>query len=443
MSRPLLPAALERRVVHRTPTLWINEHWRPYDAATIPSAQNPSEMYDAEARLNGFATALTVLFPSLIHTRGIIESPLLDADRLQRQMSSRDGALGLWLIKADHALPVAGSIKARGGIYEVLLYAESLARRHGLMNASDDGLGLALPPARALFARHHVAVASTGNLGLSVGVIAAALGFQTTVHMSSDAKAWKKVRLRSVGVQVVEHTGDFTAAVAAGRRQTANISGAHFIDDEKSPHLFWGYSVAALRLQKQLASRGIKVNARHPLFVYLPCGVGGAPGGVTFGLRHLYGDNVHCFFSEPVAAPCMLIRLASTRDQPISVAAVGLDGCTEADGLAVGRASEFVAPLMRHLVSGIFTVPDAHLFEDLYELEQCEGLRIEPSAAAGFRGPRWLLDSTAGQQYLADHHIDGHLGNAPHILWTTGGAFVPDAEFREFRERGRSIRAAR
>ena len=139
----------------------------------------------------------------------------------------------------------------------------------------------------------------------------------------------------------------------------------------------------------------------------------------------------------------MLIRLASARDQPISVAEVGLDGCTEADGLAVGRASEFVAPLMRRLVSGIFTVPDGHLFEDLYELEQCEGLRIEPSAAAGFRGPRWLLESTAGRQYLADHHIDGHLDNATHILWTTGGAFVPSAEFRQFRERGRSIRAAR
>lgn len=440
MSGVLLPAALEHRVAHRMPTLWINEHWRSYDAAAIPAAQNPSEMYDAEARLNGFTTALMVLFPSLIHTRGIIESPLLDAGRLQLRMSPRGGPVGRWLIKADHALPVAGSVKARGGVYEVLLHAQSLARRHGLMNACDDGVVLTLPASRALFAQHHVAVASTGNLGLSVGVMAAALGFQTTVHMSSDAKAWKKARLRSVGVQVVEHAGDFTAAVAAGRRQTANMPNAYFIDDEKSPHLFWGYSVAALRLQRQLASRGIGVDARHPLFVYLPCGVGGAPGGVTFGLRHLYGDNVHCFFSEPVAAPCMLIRLASPKDQPISVSEVGLDGCTEADGLAVGRASEFVAPLMRRLVSGIFTVPDGHMFEDLYELEQCEGLRIEPSAAAGFRGPRWLLESATGQQYLADHHIDGHLSNATHILWTTGGAFVPDAEFRE---RVRSIRAAR
>ena len=155
MNGALLPAALEHRVAHRTPTLWINEHWRTYDAAAIPAAQNPSEMYDAEARLNGFTTALMVLFPSLIHARGIIESPLLDADRLQLRMSPRGGPVGRWLIKADHALPVAGSVKARGGVYEVLLHAESVARRHGLMNVTDDGVMLALPPARELFARLH------------------------------------------------------------------------------------------------------------------------------------------------------------------------------------------------------------------------------------------------------------------------------------------------
>ena len=35
---------------------------------------------------------------------------------------------------------------------------------------------------------------------------------------------------------------------------------------------------------------------------------------------------------------------------------VSLDGRMEADGLAVGQATEFVAPLMRPLVSGVFTV---------------------------------------------------------------------------------------
>jgi D-serine dehydratase len=260
--------------------------------------------------------------------------------------------------------------------------------------------------------------------------------------MSSDAKEWKKVRLRNRGVVVVEHEGDFGAAVAAGREECSKANG-YFVDDESSQALFLGYSVAALRLKRQLDAGGFVVDARHPLFVYLPCGVGGAPGGITFGLRQLFGDHVHCFFAEPVASPCMLVRLASNCDRPINVRELGLNNRTEADGLAVAQASEFAASMMKPLVSGVFTVPDSDLFEDLYLLEKSEGLRIEPSAAAGFRGPRWLLESASGQQYMNSHGLSLNLEHATHVLWTSGGAFVPDEEYSRFHERGREAYAAR
>ena len=114
------------------------------------------------------------------------------------------------------------------------------------------------------------------------------------------------------------------------------------------------------------------------MFVYLPCGVGGAPGGVTFGLRHLFNEHVHCFFAEPVASPCMLVRLASTENRSLSVEDIGLDNRTEADGLAVGRASELVARLTGSMISGVFTVRDEDLFEDLYLLEQRWGCASSP-----------------------------------------------------------------
>jgi D-serine dehydratase len=432
-----LPSLIERSITNREPFLWLNNSWRPLTGMSLSSHLNLHHVHDAALKLNRFAGLLATLFPELIPSAGIIESPLYPAERFQRTMMGERHQTGRWFIKGDHALPVAGSIKARGGFYEVLLHAESLALSSCLMMPQDDYLILSSPKARELFAQHQVAVGSTGNLGLSIGVIAAALGFQATVHMSSDAKTWKKARLRARGVEVIEHQGDFGVAVSAGRTQSLGNPLSYFIDDENSQPLFLGYSVAALRLERQLASQRVKVDSRHPLFVYLPCGVGGAPGGITFGLRHLFGDHAHCFFAEPVASPSMLIRLASADDVPLSVRDCGLDNCTEADGLAVGQASEFVAPLMRPLLSGVFTVPDGDLFEDLYLLEKSEGLRIEPSAAAGFRGPHWLLNSEPGRQYLSAHGLWETMYQATHILWTTGGAFVPDDEYRQFHERGR------
>jgi hypothetical protein len=134
-----------------------------------------------------------------------------------------------------------GSIKARGGVYEVLKWAETLATDGGLLAADDCRSKLLTDPAiRALLSSREVVVGSTGNLGLSVGLAAATLGMRCTVHMSDDAKAWKKSLLRQRGATVVEHSGNYSEAVTAGRAAAMADPDAHFVDDETSVDLFLG-----------------------------------------------------------------------------------------------------------------------------------------------------------------------------------------------------------
>ncbi|MDA8520844.1 D-serine ammonia-lyase [Acidovorax sp. NCPPB 4044] len=442
-TRLLLDAAVDSALRRAEPCLWLNPRRRSETPDALEAEGWRISLHDthaAAARFGRFAGLLAELFPELQASGGAIESPLLPVDALGAALGLGTQQGRLW-IKADHGLPVAGSIKARGGIHEVLEFAEALALREGLVVPGADYRCLAHPEARAVFAKYQVAVGSTGNLGLSIGVAASALGLRAAVHMSADAKAWKKERLRRRGVEVVEHSGDYERAVAAGRSQAASDPYCHFVDDERSLSLLLGYSAAALTLRGQLAGQGIAVDAEHPLFVYLPCGVGGAPAGIAFGLRLLLGPHVHCFFAEPVQSPCFLVQMAAPEGSHPSVYDVGLNNRTEADGLAVPRASLLATQLMDPLLSGVFTVRDDTLFEHLVRVLDATGERIEPSAAAGFDGPGWLAGSEAGRRWLHAQGLAPHLPRATHVVWTTGGLFVPEAEHRRFEQRGRELLA--
>ena len=281
------------RLRQKAPQLWMNPHWLPARAA-LPLL--PLGMKDIEAaakRLERFAPLLADLFPQLQSAGGIIESDFQRLPVLEKS-GMNDGVPfpgTLWL-KADHALPVAGSIKARGGFYAVLAFAEKVSLENGLLAPGGDYRNLSGPACRAFFGRYELSVASTGNLGLSIGIMGAALGFKVTVHMSVEAKAWKKERLRKRGVRVVEHVSDYTHACTVARENAARDPLNYYIDDENSIDLLLGYSVAILRLKGQLTKAGVEVSAAHPLFLYLPCGVGGAPGGITLAARHVFGDSL-------------------------------------------------------------------------------------------------------------------------------------------------------
>ena len=414
-------------------TLWLNPNLRSGAAALADCPLTAADVADAEARLRRFAPYLAAVFPDTAPTGGIIESPLTPIPAMQEKLGNFPGRL---LLKQDSHLPISGSIKARGGIYEILHLAEDIAIKAGMLSLTDDYSVLAKPEFRALFHKYAVAVGSTGNLGLSIGIMSAQLGFRVTVHMSADARQWKKDMLRSKGVTVVEYADDYSKAVAEGRRQAEADPMCHFVDDENSKTLFLGYAVAGGRVAKQLKDMSIPVDKEHPLFVYLPCGVGGGPGGVAFGLKLLYGDNVHCFFAEPTHAPCMTLGLATGLHDAICVQDFGIDNHTAADGLAVGRPSRFVGRAVAPFLSGSYTVTDERLYRLLKDMADTENIRLEPSALAGVPG-MGLICAGAGQSYAQAHGLD--LANATHIAWATGGRMVPADIWQDYYHKGTTL----
>lgn len=423
-----------QKVAAAEPCVWFSPNLRPAREALAAIPYTRANVRDAAERLARFAPYIERCFPETAADGGLIESPLTEIPHMAAFLRETESPclLGRMFLKRDSDLAVAGSVKARGGIYEVLKHAETLALKEGILHITDDYAVLAEPQCKAFFNQYEIAVGSTGNLGLSIGIMSAALGFRVTVHMSRDARQWKKDLLRSKGVCVMEYAGDYSEAVRQGRALSDADPMSYFVDDENSVDLFMGYAVAAERLQGQLSAEGIPVDAEHPLFVYLPCGVGGAPGGITFGLKLVYGDNVHVFYVEPVQCPCMLLGLATGLNSKICVQDVGLTGKTHADGLAVGRPSGFVGSVVRALVSGEFTIEDYRLYDLMRALLNTEDIFIEPSACACLPGSTMLAAAPGMDAYLTAHGLSGRMDNAAHVLWATGGRLVPEEIRNEY-----------
>ncbi len=417
--------ALLKDIINYEEILWLNQDSKPLNKRQKNIAKKIKE---ADDRLEKFIPYIKKVFPEI--KDGIIESSLIKVVKMKDSIEDyfQQNIKGDIYLKCDNNLPVAGSIKARGGIYEVLKHAEELALQHNLIRKTDNYAKLASKKFRDFFSNYQIAVGSTGNLGLSIGITGSKLGFKTTVHMSADAKDWKKELLRKKGVNVIEYKSDYSKAVVEGRRESARNDRSYFIDDENSLNLFMGYAVAAKRLKKQLDMMNIKVNKRNPLFVYLPCGVGGAPGGITLGLKNIYGESVHCFFVEPTHAPSMLLGLMTEKHNQISVQDFGIDNITEADGLAVGKPSGFIGKEFSNLINGVFTVNDKNLFVMLHLLTKYENIFMEPSAQAGFVGPLRLCQLNKGKEYINRNKIK----NINHIIWGTGGSLVPQTEKEEY-----------
>ena len=407
---------------------WVNPFKLPFESvdSLCELIVSDEDISDAEARLQRFAPFIKKYFPETEETNGLIESPLREIPAMKKALCK--DLPGKLFLKMDSHLAVAGSVKARGGIYEVLKHAEDLCLNAGLIKTTDNYERFLDNDIRKFLGEHTMQVGSTGNLGMSIGIMSAALGFKVKIHMSADAKQWKKDLLRSKGVEVIEYSADYSKAVAEGRKNSDMDPKSHFVDDEKSIDLFIGYATAAKRLKAQLDEQNITVDESHPLFVYIPAGVGGAPGGISYGLKRIFKDNVHCFFVETTTCPSVLIGIDSGKYEKAKVQDFGISGKTEADGLACASPSGLVTRFMKPIISGEFTLDDYKLYDYLRLLYSSENIRIEPSSCAAFEGPASILKYPQSEDYLKNIPLE----NATHISWATGGRMIPDEIYEEY-----------
>lgn len=156
-------AKLLARIKETEEVQWRNPYLLPLATAIHNARITAENVKAAEERLRRFEPYIAKVFPQ---TNGVIESPLVAIPAMEQHLQVK------WklLLKCDSHLSISGSIKARGGIYEVLKHAEQLAVRQGMLALEDCYSRLDSEVFRTFFSQYRIAVGSTGNLGLSIGI---------------------------------------------------------------------------------------------------------------------------------------------------------------------------------------------------------------------------------------------------------------------------------
>jgi D-serine dehydratase len=301
----------------------------------------------------------------------------------------------------------------------VLTHAEKLALEAGLLSIEDDYSVLLEPRFKDFFSQYSIAVGSTGNLGMSIGIMSARIGFKVTVHMSADAREWKKAKLRSHGVIVVEYEQDYGVAVEQGRKAAESDPNCFFIDDENSA------PVPGLRRCRRAAEGAVcRTGPRGG------CGSSAVRLPAVRRRRRPWrrgvwpeaglGDNVHCFFAEP-HSPCMLLGVYTGLHDEIAVQDLGIDNVTAADGWRSDARPASWAARWSACSTGSTRFPTRAC------MTCSAGWRRRKASAWSRR--RWR--AWPGRCAFIQHT------NVTHLVWATGGGMVPEDEMAKYLAKGR------
>ena len=134
---------MENRVIQdlkdRKETVWINPDIKSVQPHSVIAGEKFYKVQAAQNRLMRFMPYIASAFPETAAKVGLIESELYECGKLKEwiQKTGIPGSAHI-MIKDDAHLPVAGSVKARGGIHEVFKHAEQILMKEGMLRATDN-----------------------------------------------------------------------------------------------------------------------------------------------------------------------------------------------------------------------------------------------------------------------------------------------------------------
>ena len=283
------------------------------------------------------------------------------AGRVHRTPLLTLNALPGVLLKAEH-LQRGGSFKARGATNAMLTRA---ARR--------------------------VVTGSSGNHGLAVATLGAALGTHVTIVMAQGASPAKAAAIRGLGAVVVTVAGG-NADRDRCARDLARDTGAAFVPSADDDLVIAGQGTVALE---------VFTDAPDLDAIYVPTGGGGLLAGTCLAATGSH-RRVRVIGVEPATARRYAASLAA--GHPVELA----PSATIADGLRAQRPGELTYPIVRDRVDDLVGVTDDAI-GDALRLLHAHGVPAEPSGCVALAGA--LLFPSAGRVAVV---VSG--GNIPAAL---------------------------
>ena len=118
-------------IIATKPTFWLNPEIKTFPQIQAQIGFNQADVKDAADRLERFRPYIAQAFPETADFGGKIESPLQQIPSMHKEIEDyyEVAIPGTLFVKLDSHLPISGSIKARGGIYEILKFSNSLKQR--------------------------------------------------------------------------------------------------------------------------------------------------------------------------------------------------------------------------------------------------------------------------------------------------------------------------